>query len=135
MDSIINNGYADISNLLDTNNSWFDEGDSFFDNTTTSQPYVLSVPDSGVIGGQPIGAASIGFSGDIYSTDGYRRDSRDVNNPYNIIPTGRISMQDVDFPVWGRDNLGNSEMMYPGNEYQFPGNKVFEVPIKQKLNY
>lgn len=135
MDSIIDNGYADISNLLDTKNTWFEEGDSFFDNTTTSQPYVLNVPDSGVIGGQPIGGASIGFSGDIYSIDGYRRDSRDVNNPYNIIPTGRISMQDVDFPVWGIDNLGNSKTMFPGNEYEFPGDEVFEVPIKQKLNY
>jgi hypothetical protein len=86
MNSIIDNGYADISNLLNVKNSWFDEGDSFFDNKETSQPYVLSVPNSGVIGGQPI-SASIGFSGDNYSIDGYKRDSKDLNNPYNIIPS------------------------------------------------
>ena len=29
MDSIIKDGYADVSNLLNTNNSWFNEGDDF----------------------------------------------------------------------------------------------------------
>ena len=43
-------------------------------------------------------------------------------------------MKDVDFPVWGIDNLGNSQMMYPENEYTFKGNEVLEIPIKQKLN-
>ena len=133
MDNIINNGYADISNLLDTKNSWFDEGDSFFDNRETSQPYVLSVPDSGVIGGQPISGASMGFSGEIYSIDGYKRESRDLNNPYNIIPSRNISMKDVDFPVLGIDNLGNSQMMYPENDYTFQGTEVLELPIKTKV--
>ena len=59
---------------------------------------------------------------------GYKRDSPDVNNPYNIIPSGRITMKDVDFPVYGIDEYGNSQMMYPGGEYQFPGNEVLEIP-------
>ena len=59
---------------------------------------------------------------------GYRRDSPDVDNDMNIIPTGRISMKDVDFPVLGMDNLGNSIRMMPGKEYQFPGDFVIEVP-------
>ena len=135
MDSIIKDGYADVSNLLDTNNSWFNESDDFFESNRQSQPYVVSVPDSGVIGGLPIGGtASLGFSGDIYSLTGYKRDSRDVNRPYNLIPNGRITMKDVDFPVWGIDNLGNSKMMYPENEYKFEGTQVLEIPNKQKLN-
>ena len=135
MDSIIKDGYADVSNLLDTNNSWFNERDDFFKSNRQSQPYVVNVPDSGVIGGLPIGgAASLGFSGDIYSVTGYKRDSRDVNRPYNLIPNGRITMKNVDFPVWGIDNLGNSKMMYPENDYKFEGTQVLEIPIKQKLN-
>lgn len=62
---------------------------------------------------------------------GYKRYSPDVNNPYNIIPSGRITMRDVDFPVYGIDDMGNAQMMYPGGEYQFPGNQVFELPMAQ----
>tara|TARA_B100000780_G_C21036711_1_gene415806 strand:- start:152 stop:565 length:414 start_codon:yes stop_codon:yes gene_type:complete len=135
MDSIIKDGYADVSNLLDTNNSWFNKGDDFFDSNRQSQPYVVTVPESGVIGGLPIGgAASLGFNGDIYSVTGYKRDSKDVNKPYNLIPNGRITMKNVDFPVWGIDNLGNSKMMYPENDYSFQGTEVLEIPIKQKFN-
>ena len=43
-------------------------------------------------------------------------------------------MKNVDFPVWGIDNLGNSKMMYPENDYKFEGTQVLEIPIKQKLN-
>ena len=66
-----------------------------------------------------------------YSKDGYKRNSKDKNNPYNVIPSGRITMKDVDFPVHGTDNLGNSKIMMPGGEYVFPGNEVFEVPLAQ----
>ena len=72
------------------------------------------------------------FSTNIFSTEGYKRNSPDVNNPYNIIPSGNITMEDVDFPVHGVDNLGNEQMMIPGNDYQFPGDMVFETPIAQK---
>ena len=66
---------------------------------------------------------------DLFSTEGYKRNSPDVNNPFNIIPSGNITMEGVDFPVMGTDNLGNSQMMTPGNNYEFPGDQVFEVPI------
>ena len=62
---------------------------------------------------------------------GYKRHSPDVNNPYNIIPSGRITMKDVDFPVYGVDDIGYAQIMYPGGEYQFPGNQVFEIPMAQ----
>ena len=67
-----------------------------------------------------------------YSKDGYKRTSKDKNNPYNIIPSGNITMKDVDFPVFGMDNLGNSRVMMPGANYTFPGSSVFEVPLVQR---
>ena len=66
------------------------------------------------------------------SVEGYKRYSEDVNNPYNIIESNNITMEDVDFPVMGTDNLGNEQIMMPGNNYQFPGDSVLEVPMAQK---
>ena len=66
-----------------------------------------------------------------YSKNGYKRNSKDKNNPYNIIPSGDITMEGVDFPVYGIDNLGNEQIMMPGANYIFPGNTVFEVPLAQ----
>jgi len=57
---------------------------------------------------------------------GYERNSVDRNRPFNVIPSGRISMKNVDFPVLGIDNMGNSQIMYPGEEYQFGGSSVLE---------
>lgn len=65
-----------------------------------------------------------------YNKGGYKRNSPDVNNPYNVINSGNITMKGVDFPVRGTDNLGNTQFMTPGNDYQFPGNTVIETPIK-----
>lgn len=69
-------------------------------------------------------------SGGKISTTGYKADSPDRYNPYNIIPTGRITMQNVPHPVYGIDNYGNHQIMMPGREYQFPGQQVYETPIK-----
>lgn len=65
-----------------------------------------------------------------FSTQGYKRNSPDVNNPYNVIPSNQITMRGVDFPVLGVDNMGNRRLMEPGNDYTFPGNYVTEFPIK-----
>ena len=67
-----------------------------------------------------------------YSIDGYKRDSKDVNKPSNLIPSGNITMKGVDFPVMGTDNLGNQQLMQPGLDYQFPGSEVFEQPMQDK---
>lgn len=67
-----------------------------------------------------------------YSTTGYKANSPDKDNPYNIIPSGRITMQNVPHPVLGIDNLGNRQMMMPGGEYQFQGNEVFEMPVMKE---
>tara|TARA_R110000796_G_scaffold185_7_gene754 strand:+ start:7836 stop:13556 length:5721 start_codon:yes stop_codon:yes gene_type:complete len=70
----------------------------------------------------------------VFSVDGYKRNSPDVNNPFNLINSGNITMEGVDFPVLGVDNLGNEQIMTPGNNYQFPGDQVFEIR-KPKMQF
>ena len=50
-----------------------------------------------------------------------------------LIPNadGRITMQGVNQPVLGIDDLGNQTVMMPGGEYQFPGNSVYEIPLQE----
>ena len=60
------------------------------------------------------------------STTGYKKDSPDKDRPYNVIPSGEITMKNVDFPILGIDNLGNEKVMQPGEDYSFPGNTVLE---------
>jgi len=65
------------------------------------------------------------------STKGYKRNSPDVNNDFNIIPSGDITMKGVDFKVKGTDNLGNTKIMKPGKDYKFPGTIVKETKYKK----
>ena len=37
------------------------------------------------------------------------------------IPGNQITMQGVPYPVYGVDNTGYGQMMYPGADYTFPG--------------
>ncbi len=62
-----------------------------------------------------------------YSTKGYKEESKDKDNPYNVIPSGNITMHGVYCPVLGTDNLGNSKLMLPGKNYKFPGDIVTEI--------
>ena len=72
----------------------------------------------------------------MFSVDGYKRNSKDVNNKQNIIASGDITMEDVDFPVHGVDNLGNEKIMEPGKNYSFPGDIVLETPLnKNNMGY
>jgi hypothetical protein len=43
-------------------------------------------------------------------------------------PTGKITMQGVEDDLVGIDNLGNMQYMTPGNDYQFEGDMVYEIP-------
>jgi hypothetical protein len=45
------------------------------------------------------------------------------------IPSNQITMQGVPYPVLGVDDTGYSQMMYPNQEYSFPGNYVDETPM------
>jgi hypothetical protein len=67
----------------------------------------------------------------LFSVEGYKSDSPDKDNPFNLIDSGNITMEGVEFPVMGIDNLGNAEMMLPQNNYEFPGDMVLEVPMAQ----
>ena len=57
------------------------------------------------------------------STKGYKKNSPDVNKPYNVIPGGNITMKGVDFKVIGTDDRGYTKVMYPGYDYIFLGAK------------
>jgi hypothetical protein len=46
-------------------------------------------------------------------------------------PTGKITMKGVPYPVYGKDETGFGQMMYPGGEYTFPGQMVDEIPMMQ----
>ena len=64
------------------------------------------------------------------STTGYKKNSPDKDRPYNVIPSGEITMKNVGFPVLGIDNEGNSKVMQPGEELiSFPGDAVLEFPL------
>jgi hypothetical protein len=66
----------------------------------------------------------------MYSTEGYKKNSPDVKKPYNIIPSGDITMKGVEFSVYGVDNEGNEKVMKPGKDYEFEGHTVLEIPLK-----
>ena len=65
-----------------------------------------------------------------FSHDGYKADSRDFEQEYNVVPSSHITMKGVPFPVLGMDNLGNIKVMVPSNDYFFTGNQVFELPLR-----
>ena len=73
------------------------------------------------------------LKGMLNSKSGYKRNSHDKNNPYNIIRSGNITMKDVDFPVKAVDNLGNKKIMKPGKNYKFPGNIVTETKLENNI--
>ena len=51
-----------------------------------------------------------------------------------IVPTstGKITMKGVPYPVYGKDETGYGQMMYPDGEYRFPGNMVYEKPMLRR---
>ena len=63
------------------------------------------------------------------SKTGYKRNSKDKNEPALKIPSNHITMKGVDFPVFGISDTGHSQMMYPGMDYLFPGSSVYEIPM------
>lgn len=48
------------------------------------------------------------------------------------IPSNQITMRGVNQPLYGVDDTGFAQMMYPNQDYQFPGNSVTEYPLTQK---
>jgi hypothetical protein len=62
---------------------------------------------------------------------GYRRDSKDRFNDFNVIPSNKISMKGVDHDVIGVSDKGDVKHMKPGGEYKFSGKTVTEFPVYQ----
>jgi len=60
-----------------------------------------------------------------------KRGQWDYPRQDTIVPTpnGSITMQGVNYPVYGQDETGYGQMMYPNKEYQFPGKMVYETPM------
>jgi hypothetical protein len=46
-----------------------------------------------------------------------------------MIPSNRITMQNVSHKVLGVDDTGHMHLMHPEQEYVYPGTKVFEIPM------
>lgn len=68
-----------------------------------------------------------------YSIEGYRKDSPDKNKPYVVIPGSNISMQDVLHKVLGIGSNGQTQVMMPGQQYNFGASThVTEFPIKRE---
>ena len=65
-----------------------------------------------------------------FSTQGYKKNSPDVDNPFNIIDSDYITMENVDFPVTGIGSDGEVKHMKPDvKKYKFKG-PVIEFPTK-----
>lgn len=47
------------------------------------------------------------------------------------IDSNEITMQGVDYPVLGISDTGDTQMMYPDQDYKFDGDKVTEYPMAQ----
>lgn len=48
-----------------------------------------------------------------------------------VIPSSDITMEDVPYPVLGISDTGDTQMMYPEEDYQFDGDIVYELPMAQ----
>ena len=66
------------------------------------------------------------------SKSGYKKNSKDRNEPILRIPSNRITMKNVPHPVLAILDDGTQHLMYPEQEYNFNTNGVTEIPMKQK---
>jgi hypothetical protein len=48
-----------------------------------------------------------------------------------LIPSRKITMQNVGYPVFGVDDTGHWNVMQPEQDYEYPGKFVFEIPLNQ----
>ena len=66
-----------------------------------------------------------------FSTQGYKKNSPDVDKPFNMINSDDITMEGVEKPVTGVGSDGSVVKMKPGvKHYKFKG-PVLEFPTKQ----
>lgn len=75
------------------------------------------------------------------TTTGYRKDSPDVDNEQNLIPSNEISMKENDGKPLEKGKIkgvgtttGQTKIMKPGEEYTFEGDEsVLETPLEQDV--
>jgi hypothetical protein len=98
----------------------------------------IAVPDTGksYYGGQPaVDSSHIQKilqqfqMGGLVNLTGYTPGTSTYNNPFNIIPSGNITMKGMNQPILARPNLGKPRLMFPGFNYNFP-NADFVVESK-----
>lgn len=65
------------------------------------------------------------------SKSGYKKTSKDRNEPILRIPSNQITMKDVPHPVLAILDDGTQHLMYPDQNYNFNTNSVIEIPMKQ----
>lgn len=58
-------------------------------------------------------------------------DKRNIENGKVIIPSNRITMKGVNFPVLGISDTGDMKVMLPNGEYKFNGNNVTEYKMEK----
>lgn len=58
-------------------------------------------------------------------------DKRNIENGKVIIPSNRITMKGVNFPVLGVSDTGDMKVMLPNGEYKFNGNNVTEYKMEK----
>lgn len=46
-----------------------------------------------------------------------------------MIPSNQITMRNVPHKVLGIDDTGHMQLMHPGQQYTYPGTRVFEIPM------
>ena len=64
---------------------------------------------------------------------GYKRNSKDRNEPILEIPSNSITMENVPHSVIGVDDNGRIQVMKPNKNYYYPNTQsVVEIPVKQK---
>ena len=74
--------------------------------------------------------------GGIVNTTGYTPGYESFNNPYNIIPSGDITMKNTPFDVLAIPNNDKPKIMKPGKEYKFKNSdRVAEIPMMQMGSY
>ena len=82
--------------------------------------------------GQTLKSLGIKQNGGNINNTGYTPGTSTFNNPYNVIPSGNITMKNTPFPIMAYPNVGSPKMLYPGGKYNFPkATSVLEIPSMQ----